>query len=122
MLQFPESLFADCYQLKTIVIPDTVTEIEEEAFSGCRSLENVKLPANLLCLGEFAFSGCDSLTEIKIPRSLNEAIEGEWMVPWDGREYVNFVGCDSLKKAELEDGIKKVPDSLFAGCKDWKQY
>ena len=34
----------NCVNLKTIVVPNTVTKINEGAFSGCSSLENITLP------------------------------------------------------------------------------
>ena len=36
-----DNVFKDCTNLKTVTIPDTVTEIGNSAFEGCRSLEKI---------------------------------------------------------------------------------
>ena len=38
--------FSDCYSLKSISIPNTVTSIGPGAFSGCGGLQNISLPNN----------------------------------------------------------------------------
>ncbi|NLW70550.1 MAG: leucine-rich repeat protein, partial [Eubacteriaceae bacterium] len=36
--------FFGCENAKTIILPDTLEQIEEEAFGGCSSLELIDLP------------------------------------------------------------------------------
>ncbi len=56
--------------LASIVIPESVTTLEENAFSGCALLESITLPSTLVSIPDGAFSGCTSLTGIDLPNTL----------------------------------------------------
>lgn len=58
-------------RLKAVVIPDTVTEIEDNAFIQCTNLKNVTLSKNLKKIGKYAFFGCP-ITKMTIPDSVEE--------------------------------------------------
>lgn len=60
--------------IRSITIPDTVTEIGSYAFTGCESLPEITLPDGLQKIGSAAFSGCTALREITVP-------ENTWMEP-----------------------------------------
>lgn len=49
------------------VIPDSVTEIEEEAFSECSSLTQIKIPSSDTFLDPSAFDECENIY-IEIPQ------------------------------------------------------
>lgn len=55
--------FFDCSDLKTVVIPSTVTIIGDGAFMLCESLESIVIPESVKEIGEYAFA----LTEMEIP-------------------------------------------------------
>ena len=102
-------------RLQSIVIPDSVEEIEEYAFRNCRNLMNVTLSKNLKTLPSGLFSGCTSLEEIKLPASLsgNEP---------DGSPYEGpFSSCSSLKTITFEEGFKMIPGKLFKNCTGLRQ-
>ncbi|MDD2627524.1 MAG: leucine-rich repeat domain-containing protein [Clostridia bacterium] len=76
--------------LKTVILPNTVTEIQAAAFCGCRNLSYVKLPSYLKIIGDQAFEYCSSLKSIYIPDSVEEigwiafdsaGLEGELLLP-----------------------------------------
>ncbi|MBQ1531313.1 MAG: Ig-like domain-containing protein [Solobacterium sp.] len=101
--------------LQSIVIPDSVEEIEEYAFKNCRDLVNVTLSKNLKTLPSGLFSGCTSLEEIELPASLsgNEA---------DGSPYEGpFSYCSSLKTVTFAEGFKVIPGKLFKDCTGLRQ-
>jgi len=54
--------FSGCYQLATIVLPDTVTDIENFAFSGCLSLASIIIPEDVVYVGYHTFNACPALT------------------------------------------------------------
>jgi len=48
----------------TYIIPNSVTNIEEDAFRLCQNLTSVTIPNNVISIGDRAFSYCTSLTSI----------------------------------------------------------
>lgn len=62
--------FHGCYDLTSVVIPNSVTDIESNAFSGCDGLTSLNLPESLTTIGESAFEGCLRLKSIIIPKSV----------------------------------------------------
>jgi len=65
-----QDAFRNNPKLKTIVIPEGVTEIGRRAFKDCKSLETVHLPESLLTIDEGAFEGCTSLNNVRIPSAV----------------------------------------------------
>ena len=62
--------FAYCYNLKSVMVPDSVTSIGEYAFYHCEGLVSITLRDNLTYIGTKAFDGSISLPEITIPDSV----------------------------------------------------
>jgi hypothetical protein len=55
--------------LRSIIIPNSVTNIGNYAFSGCLSLSNVIIGNSVVAIGN-SFQGCSSLTSMIIPNSV----------------------------------------------------
>ena len=97
--------FYDCYSLSEIVIPSSVTSIGDSAFSGCRSLSEIVIPSSVTSIGDSAFSGCRSLSEIVIPSSVTSI--GDWA----------FYDCYSLSEIVIPSSVTSIGDSAFSGCR-----
>ena len=54
------SAFEDCAALEEIRIPSGITRLRKKTFSGCRALRRITLPASVTSIGEWAFRGCCS--------------------------------------------------------------
>ena len=89
-----DSAFSNCKTLKSIIIPNSITEIGwwafqwsgiteivipnsvnkigESAFSYCENLSSVTLPSNLKEIPASLFANCKNLTKITIPNSVTE--------------------------------------------------
>ena len=106
-------VFSGCDRLKSIVIPDSVTNIGISAFSECKNLESVTLSKELEKIGENAFYNCDSLQSIEIPKSLKDVY-----ATYDSIDTPNgvFNECDNLKTIAFEEGSTVIADALFRGC------
>ena len=50
--------------LKNVIIPSTVTKIENDAFYDCDGLENVYIPSSVTTVEGYAFAECDSLKTV----------------------------------------------------------
>lgn len=58
-------LYLNGKKLTDLVIPDSITTIEDFAFSGCSSIKKVTIPSSVTSIGKEEFCGCGSLTSIK---------------------------------------------------------
>ena len=61
-----EGAFEGC-RARSIILPNTVTEVKDYAFVDCYHLSEIKLSDNLLSIGVFAFYRCDDLKTLTIP-------------------------------------------------------
>lgn len=52
--------------LKSIILPETITYIEEQAFAGCNALSEIVIPKNVTRIGVNAFVPCNTLSDIYI--------------------------------------------------------
>ncbi len=59
--------FVDNTNLKSVTLPNTLTDIDSYAFQGCTSLESIEIPDSVEYIGYAAFENCTSLMNIKVP-------------------------------------------------------
>lgn len=81
------------YDMKRVVIPDSVLDIDTKAFVSCSQLTQVKMSANLKKLGSAAFAYCEELEELELPTSLTE-ISGIYKIVENPAD--PFYRCDKL--------------------------
>lgn len=62
---FEEYIQGPGFNIKSVVIPDTVTSIGSEAFGNCENLKKVTLPSSVTSIGTYAFSGTPWLEALK---------------------------------------------------------
>lgn len=70
VISFSPAAFDYNEQIRSVVIPSTVKEIESHSFYGCSGLEKVILPSKLVKIGDFAFYGCTGLKSFVLPSSV----------------------------------------------------
>ena len=101
--------FENRTDLRTVMIPDSVTEIGSCAFNNCTNLSNVTLSQNLKYMEGRAFGSCEKITKIEIPKSL------EWC---DSTlyDYGPFGDCTGLKTVIFENGTTEISSHLFEKC------
>lgn len=59
--------FKDCTSLTNIILPNSITKIDEAAFSGCSALTTVTIMSNVIDnIGTLAFNNCSALNTIYI--------------------------------------------------------
>ena len=90
--------FYCCDSLSEIVIPSSVTSIGDWAFSSCDSLSEIVIPSSVTSIGDYAFSGCSSLKYISIPKSVI-CLNGNPFAEWYGKLeclFPNFVYDDDV--------------------------
>ena len=88
-----EEAFAE-YDLTKIVLPDTITYIDNSAFRACHNLKDVTLSKNLKEIDYFAFYDCTSLEKIVLPDSVEKlSAQG------------TFGGCDNLQEVTMSESL-----------------
>lgn len=115
--------FANCLNLKSISLPESVREIGREAFGGCGQLESIDLPDGLTYISASAFEGCDKLPIIGgIRYADNYAIElaGEHQQSYTLKEGTRMVAdvvlagiANSTGSITIPEFVNEVADKLF---------
>lgn len=118
--------FKDCLGLESVVIPQTVTDIEESAFQGCKKLASVTIPEGITEIKPYTFSGC-GLTSLDFPDSLvkigDYAFQNLKMRNLTIPNHIEACGTgafanSSLINVVLPDGLENISDEMFERCDD----
>ena len=86
-----EDCFADCTDLTTVYLPDTLTTIGYGAFSGCTSLRGIYIPESVNMIGQDAFYGCTGLESICIHNRI-KIIDKNAFDNCDRLDFIIFLG------------------------------
>lgn len=62
--------FSGCTELTSVILPNTLAEIDDRAFSGCASLRGIFVPEGVTRIGNGAFAECGSLEAIHLPTTV----------------------------------------------------
>lgn len=103
-----EQAFVDCYNLRAVVLPSTLTTLGSMAFAGCNHLEQVTLSPKLEDIEEGVFYDCSHLRVVNIK-------EGTYNIR-DGA----FTNCKQLDNVVLPASVNFIGHEAFAGCKSLK--
>ncbi len=100
--------FKDNANLETIVIPNSVTDIEPQAFKNCKKLKKVNMPDSVKDIGYSSFENCSSLSSITLSKSI---------------KYISsycFMSCNSLTSVVIPKGLNDICDGAFGFCANLK--
>ena len=103
-----DGAFSFCDSLLEIVIPSSVTSIGDGTFSFCDSLSEIVIPSSVTSIGDSAFSFCDSLSEIVIPSSVTSIGDSA------------FSYCSSLSEIVIPSSVTSIGDGAFYSCSSLK--
>ena len=114
IMMIGEGAFEDNDNITSIVIPETVTQIDERAFLNCTALKEVYFvskeaqpidTAKLSLIGNEAFYGCTSLELVDLSNTKTITL-GNYC----------FVGCSKLKQIKDMTKIGTMNSYAFYGC------
>ena len=109
-IQLPSKLqtigkFAFAYSgLKNIVIPDSVTDIQERAFGRMPALESVQLGKGITKINLETFTECPLLTNVIIPNTVTDIGNNA------------FRDCTGLTSVTIPNSVTIIGNDAFSGC------
>lgn len=100
----PYQALYDCWQIETVILPDTLKAIRGYAFAYT-GINNIIIPPSVNSItGDYNFYNCDSLQSIAIP-------EGVKSLP-----YECFCSCDRLESVSLPSTLSSIGSDCFEYC------
>lgn len=128
--------FYNCGNLKSVVISDFATSIEESAFYNCSSLESLDISTSVQAISPSSLKGCTSLKSLSIPfigtkcptedapntGSLYDVFGGEpealeAVIVLGGEiPAKSFYNFNTLKNVVLPESATFIGDEAFYGC------
>lgn len=97
-----EAAFKNILTIEHIIMPDSITTIENEAFDGCDYLKKVEFSTKLISIGDAAFRHCP-IKEVKFPSNL---------------QYIGKCAfeCCKIREVVLPDSLLSLQKDAFKGC------
>ncbi len=135
--------FKDNKNIKSVVIPNSVTNISASAFENCSSLEKIDIGDGVVYLQDKAFAGCVNVKELKIGKSLKHInyvdgirafegcasrLESIYVSPeneyyecinnclFDKDDGILVLGCKDSNLSTIPDYVSSIGATAFKGC------
>lgn len=128
----PNNAFLNCYDLYSVVLPDSIETIGQSAFDGCGSLPSITIPKGLKTIGPKAFEDCDKLEDVYV-KDVEAWMNIDFQLGYDINRYevvikysshpihhydggtIHFLGEDGKELTEIviPEGITTIPDFAF---------
>ena len=109
--------------LKQIMLPDTLEQLDEGCFYDCSVLTDIKLPASLKRIEKDVFTDCASLESLTIPGGIEQCYNFDGaenlktLVFEEGITYISYFGKNySLEKVVLPDSVEEIQAKAFSYC------
>lgn len=119
--------FADCINLETVQLPQSLEVIGGSVFQGCSGLTQIELKENVQILGRDAFASCHNLERISLGGSLQKigtccffaCLKLQSISLPDTLTHIGqqaFLSCSSLEQVYIGAGVCDIDEDAFAGC------
>ena len=126
--RLPDLLFGSCYNMKSVILPDTITEMGNAVFYNCQLLETIDAPTGILSAGTYVgngrvnsegivqtyiirgmFDNCQSLKSVQLSSNITEIGS------------LAFINCYSLENITIPEGVTSLGFWCFADCTSLKE-
>ena len=98
-----DSCFYYNYKLKTVSLPNNITELSHDSFRQCYSLKGLVFPETLNKIGSTAFNGIHTLNTMYLPKSLKIINDGSF-------------GYTNLSYINIPDSVTSIEQGAFNEC------
>ena len=116
-LYYAKHLYSDeTTEIKSLVIPNSVTSIGNRAFYGCSGLTSITIPNSVTSIGSGAFSGCSGLKKVIVSD----------IAAWCGIKFVDnplyyakHLYSDEnteIKNLVIPNNVTSISNRAFYGC------
>lgn len=127
--------FEGCTKLKTVKLPDTVTQFYSQTFKNCTALEEINIPKSIQVIQPQEFLGCSSLKTVdfrgtSVVRICDEAFKGctslasvYWGEPKNlSIDAYAFQDCTNLETVDCsKTNISSIENYAFYNCSKLKK-
>ena len=103
-LRWAHHLYLNNTEIKDLVIPNTITSINNSVFCGGSGFTSLTIPNSVTSIGEWAFYVCSGLTSITIPNSVKII-----------SRYA-FSGCSGLTSLTIPSSVTSIGEQAFSNC------
>lgn len=113
--------------MKSIILPNSLTHIEDEAFINCKGLESITIPESVIYIGGEVFKHCHGLKSVTLSHFVTtihietfaycvnlESIALPNSVTEIG--YYAFFQCESLTSFIIPNSVRKIGEAIFYNC------
>ena len=125
----PEGCFTNCSKITKIVLPSTLTSINNKAFYSCVSLSNISIPNNVNNIGDYVFYDT-SIKNFTFPTSLKTlgvgAFKRTGLTEISLPEGFTNIGEECFMESKIESiqlpqSLKYIDANAFNGCSNLKE-
>ena len=121
------SAYEGCWDLTSVTIPNSVTEIRDNAFKDCTGLTKITIPNSVTKIGESAFYNCYSSKSVTIGSSVTEIEDNAFIgTGWynnqsNGVLYLDncclgYKGAKPTGALYLKEETRLIGNNAFNGC------
>lgn len=96
--------FYNCTSLTSVTMSNSVTTINDYAFYYCTELKNATIGDSVTTIGNYAFYYCSGLTSITVGDNVTAICDSA------------FSGCSRLTSITIPDSVTTIGNYTFSGC------
>ena len=116
-----------CYDLTSVTIGNSVTNIGDYAFDGCIALTSMTIPNSVTSIGDQALMSCISLTSLTFGNAATSIGDGAFYECYGltgvtiGNSVTSigtnaFCYCSSLTSVTIGNSVTNIGEGAFLGC------